>query len=174
MSKEAIDKGTMPKGGPLSADKKKLFSDWVAAGKPEKKSTLRLVDESTTADDCSSFGPELEESAYTALLAADVLAECKAAGTIYDRALGACSTTPIAEYACDRGGIRAAFVRTGFQIDEILDRSLGKADDPNSRGLGFTIDQCGVKESGAPIVYLIKKTSVDNEPRLQLRTLQME
>jgi hypothetical protein len=191
---DSVLKDRMPKGVPLAADKKKLLQEWYDAGMPKDASEASDDDVlSLNENDCQSgsgsgsgsgtgsgsatapadFGTVLEDSAYEALLLADQVAACKDDGVIFNRASSSCSTAKLANYECTREGIIEVFKPTGFQIEEALDLSLGKEDD-SAAGEGFAIDQCGIKESGSPIVYLIRKGSKDGEARILLRTLEMD
>jgi hypothetical protein len=154
-----VDDGTMPPGGLNAADKAAIDA-WVAGG-----AALKLADE--PAEKCLEDGPALDDSIYIPLLQSTD--SCKAQNHLFDREKAACSEYVIADYACDRAGIVAAFAATGYQIEDTINRSLGTSD--ADKGEGFVIDQCGRTADGKPVALLYKKTSRDGAPRLRMRTL---
>lgn len=121
--------------------------------------------------------PAAEESAdatgapeWVAALDSPARRECHEQGALYDRRRSACSTRfRVASYTCDRQGIKAAFASTGFQIDQILDRSLGRPGFPDDLGEGFVIDQCG--ESDELLHVLLVAKSEDG--RVLLREIEV-
>lgn len=103
-------------------------------------------------------------------LANDAQRACQEQGIVYDRRQGECSGSfkLTTAYTCDRAGLRQAFANTGFQIDQILDRSIGREGFADDLGEGYVIDQCGESDTRR-IVYLVAK---DDKGRYLLREVE--
>lgn len=100
----------------------------------------------------------------------DAMIACHAQGTLYDRRQGECSATYrlVGDAPCDRSAVRDLFASTGFQIDQILDRSLGREGVSGEVGDGYVIDQCG-KSATHVLALLVRK---DESGRYLVRELE--
>ena len=100
------------------------------------------------------------------------ITECRDSGLFYDRRGEIClSDLRVKGFPCKREAISQILIRTGSQISQILDRSLGNPSIPGDKGEGFIIDQCGKSASGRIRVDLIKKGP---DGKLQIREVELK
>lgn len=157
-----------------------------AGSTPPADGQTTAESDTPAAIDSSSFritcGENLEvlnhsSDAYAShpLLKRDQVSTCHREGFLYDRNEKKCSEARLStSFRCDRQGLIDAFDATPLSINQILDKALGKADDPKDYGEFYSIDQCGEIGIGEPVAYLIRLVTIDNEVQLQVKELKVE
>lgn len=148
--------GREPQGG--AAPGNQVVDDVVDQDAP----TPATTDEGSSED-------ALPAAEWIASLDSPAKQECHEQGFVFDRRRSACSLdVRLATFDCDRQGIRLAYAATGFQIDQILDRSLGRVGFPDDLGEGFVVDQCGQSDERLYVVLVAKAA----DGRILLREIE--
>lgn len=144
---------------------------------PEEASSDDPKDETERASSCTD--KDKKDSATcsedsSSLLHTEEVKACHAQDKMYDRNKKDCSAATIkVSYKCDFDGIVGAFSDAGISVADTLRSSIGTPGDPEDKGEGYIIDQCGAYSDSTPVVSLVKIDQDKAAPQLKVRVLQI-
>ena len=164
--------------GPVGSDNGTVESREVSESSSGDATGKLPVDtsEPLTSDLPTNFDELQADPKFKVLLAQEAESACHIEDTLFDRRSGGCfdEFQLASNYSCSRQGILVAFKDTGFQISAVLNDALGRSTDPNDRGAGFIIDQCGEAKDGRLLVTLVGPSYESSTAQLRVRELEAQ